>query len=87
MRTVWKCVLPIFIAALVFGCASSGKQTPVDPVEQQNKRINEILEQVDRNAATIRESKTELTEITQRLADLEGKINTNLTDQNASVQN
>jgi len=86
LRTVWKCVLPIFIAALVFGCASSGKQTPVDPVEQQNKRINEILEQVDRNAATIRESKTELTEITQRLADLEGKINTNLTDQNASVQ-
>jgi len=86
MKTVWKCVFPVVVAALAFGCASSGKQKPVPKTDQQETRINQILEQVDRNAATIRETKNALEEISKRLADLENKINTNITEQNATVQ-
>ena len=86
MRTVWKCVVPLLIAVIATGCAASGKKTPVVTADQQTTRINEMLEQVDSNAAAIRETQTALTDISQRLADLESKINTNLTDQSASVQ-
>lgn len=86
MKTLWKCVIPILIAASASGCSSSGKVPPVDIAKEQNTRINGILEQVDKNAAAVRDTQNELAQISQRLADLENKINMNLTDQNASVQ-
>ena len=87
MRTLCKCVIPILIAVFGTGCASSGKKTPpVDTAEQQKTRVAEILEQVDRNAATIRENQNELSGIAKRLADLESKINTTLTENEANTQ-
>jgi len=86
MRTVWKSCIPIVIALIAIGCASSKKMTPEQVAKQQEARINGILEQVDKNAAEIRESKETLVEISKRLDNLEGRLSTNLTEQSASVQ-
>ena len=86
MRTVLKCVVPVLMAVVAVGCASSGKQKPVTAVDKQTTRINQMLEQVDKNAASIRETKNELAALSKRLADIENKINTNVMDQGASVQ-
>ena len=87
MRTVCTYLVPVLVAVVTAaGCASSGKQTPPTAVDQQNQRINQMLEQVDRNAAAIREAREEMDQISERLADIEKKINTSLTDQSASVQ-
>ncbi|MBT4482990.1 MAG: tetratricopeptide repeat protein, partial [Candidatus Latescibacteria bacterium] len=86
MRPLWKCIIPVLILTVSSGCASSGKKAPVSAEEQQQKRMAVILEQVDHNAATILENKTELTEISRRLNDLENKTNTTMTDNNATIQ-
>jgi len=87
MKTLWKCVMPMLIVIICYGCASSGKKTPAVNVEEQQKsRMNEMMEQVDRNAQTIRENRDELSVISQRLTDLENKINTIITDNSATTQ-
>ena len=87
MKTVWKCLLPILVIAIGSGCASSGKQQPLaEKVAQQEKKMNSILEQTNRNAATIKENQNELSEITQRFSDLENRINTVMTDDSATTQ-
>ena len=86
MRTLLKCVLPIVLAAALTGCATSGKVKPAETASQQDTRINEMLEQVDRNAAAIRENNDGMAEMSRRLADIENKLNTIMTDNNATVQ-
>lgn len=86
MRSAGTYLIPIFVAAIVTGCATSGKQTAPSAIDQQNARINQMLEQVDRNAATLRETQARMNDLSQRLTDIESRINTSLTDQSASVQ-
>ncbi|MFC1693326.1 tol-pal system protein YbgF [Candidatus Latescibacterota bacterium] len=87
MRHMWNCVMLLLITVIGSGCAASGKQSPsVTAAERQQTRENQLVEQVDRNAATIRENKSALAEINQKLNDLESRINTTGTDQNASTQ-
>jgi len=87
MKTLRKCVLLMLIVVIGSGCASSKKITPVGNLEKkQNQRVNEILENVDNNTAKIRESQNELSEIAGRLSNLENKLNTALTDNNATAQ-
>lgn len=86
MKSVNWYVIPAMIAIIATGCSASGNKTVPSALDQQNTRINQILEQVDRNAAAVRDAQAQLNELSQRLSELENKINTTMTDQSASVQ-
>ena len=82
MRTI---VAPVLIAGLGAGCAAN-KQALQQGESAQQRRTNEIMEQVDRNAASLRNTNAELSAIAQRLNELETRIETALADQTADVQ-
>jgi len=85
MNNVRKCLVPLLLTVLAFGCASSGKKKAVT-ADQQADRLTAMLEQIDKNAAAIRETQGDVEALSQRVTGIESRINTGVTDQTASVQ-
>ena len=85
MRIMLTMVVPVLIAGLGVGCAAN-KSTLQQEESAQQRRTNEIMEQVDRNAASLRNSNAELSAIAQRVNGLETKLDTALADRTADVQ-
>ncbi len=85
MKSVRKLLVPVLVSLVVFGCAASGKKK-ADSKAQETDRMTAMLEQIDKNAASIRESQADIQALSQRLTSLENKVNTGMTDQVASVQ-
>ncbi len=86
MRNMWAFVIPLVLLVLSSGCAMSRKTLPVEIEDQQQIKFNQILEQVDRNAAAIRETKSGFTELSRQFEMMENKLNTMLTENNAVIQ-
>jgi len=86
MRNLWAVVIPLVLLILSSGCSMSRKTIPAETEEQQQIKFNQILEQVDRNVAAIRETKSGVTELSRQFEMLENKLNTMLTENNAAIQ-
>lgn len=86
MKSVNWYVIPVLIALVATGCAASAKKTPPSATDLQNQRIGALSEQVDRTAASVRDTQNQINDLARRLSELENKINTTTADQTASVQ-
>jgi len=70
-----KNTIPVlFVAFMLVNCASQSKTTPVEKTFQE-KRMQEALNLIEQNSATLRENKNKLIELEKRLSDIEKKIN------------
>lgn len=86
MKCLLKLSIPFIIVIIVAGC-SSGKLSKIERTnEQQQQYIKELMEIADRDAAKIKETESELTQINQRLTEFENRISTTQTDETATIQ-
>lgn len=86
MKCLLKLLIPFIIVVIVAGC-SSGKLSKIERTnEQQQQYIKELMEIADRDAAKIKETESELTQINQRLTEFENRISTTQTDETATIQ-
>ena len=86
MKCLLKLLIPSLIIIMVAGC-SSGRLSQLGQTGEQNQKyIKELMEIVDRDAAKIKETESELGQINQRLADLENRTKISQTDETATIQ-
>jgi tol-pal system protein YbgF len=89
MKNWWKVILPLLILFIFQGCASSVKKTQEASAVQkeiQQQREKTLLERIERNSAAINDIKNAMTALQQRIKDLEDRVNTEISNENAVIQ-
>ena len=87
MRRFWNIAPVLLVLCIGSGCAASKKTIPdaeAAAKQKQEETLRVMLEQIDRNAATIRTGQTEIASLQQRLKDLEARIDSSLASENAA---
>jgi len=86
MRNQLKLAVLFLVMGSFVGC-SMGKVSQLEKTsEQQTKYIKELMDIMDRNSATIKETGTHIEQLDQRLNDLETRLAVTQTDKNAEMQ-
>ena len=84
MTRFWNIVPALLALCIGSGCASQVKTIPdaeAGAKEKQDEALRTMLEQIDRNAAAIRDSQNEIASISQRLKDFEARVDSTLAAQ------
>ncbi|MFC1541340.1 tol-pal system protein YbgF [Candidatus Latescibacterota bacterium] len=86
MRNLLKFSLLLTLVAIIAGCSTARMASLEEMNSEQQKAQKDFMERADSNAALVRELQNSITEINQRITDIENRIATSQTDDSASTQ-